>query len=192
MVVRNGSMAAIAADTGISMGGVVIPGSRLIGPRKLVRSSGSVIGFVGDVANLTAVEARLRRRALGRFKDRAGLHDAWCRLHSDLKENHFLRPESSDDEDGFESTHVTALVASPCGIFAVYPLREVLEFVRFWAAGSGAEIALGVLDQCFTGNPRMLPRLAARRAVEAASRLDPATRTPVSVEEVSLRGAALA
>ena len=37
------------------------------------------------------------------------------------------------------------LVASPHGIFGVHSLREVSEYNKFWAIGSGSEYALGAM-----------------------------------------------
>jgi ATP-dependent protease HslVU (ClpYQ) peptidase subunit len=61
-----------------------------------------------------------------------------------LKEEAFLNPKEEDD-DPYESSQMTVMIANPSGIFAVYSMREVFEFDRFWAIGSGRSFALGAM-----------------------------------------------
>ena len=60
------------------------------------------------------------------------------------KEQHFLNPKEEED-DPYESTQITALIANANGIFGVYSMREVFEYNHFWAVGSGREFALGAM-----------------------------------------------
>ena len=61
-------------------------------------------------------------------------------LHPVLKEDYYLLPDSGEEGDPYESTQVSILIASPAGIFGVYDMREVHEFKKFWAMGSGSAL----------------------------------------------------
>ena len=78
------------------------------------------------------------------FSTKAAIFETFRKLHPILKEQHFLNPKEEED-DPYESTQVTALVANEHGIFGVYSMREVFEYTRFWAVGSGREFALGAM-----------------------------------------------
>jgi ATP-dependent HslUV protease subunit HslV len=74
------------------------------------------------------------------------------RLHPVLKEHAFLNPKE-DEDDPYESSQITALIANATGIYGVYSYREVFEFDRFWAAGSGRSFALGAMHALYDGAP---------------------------------------
>lgn len=186
VAVRYAGLAALSADSGISIGDVELPS--VIGPRKIIRSGDALIGLCGDLAHVCAVGAALKRAPLARFRSGAELHTAWTRLHERLKQSHHLQPENTGE--AYESTHVTALVASPVGIFSVYPMREVIEHGDYWAIGSGAAFALGavsgVLAQSEAHELYFTAGYGAECGVTAASRFDRATRPPVITDVVVL------
>ena len=78
------------------------------------------------------------------FSTKRAIFETFRKLHPILKEQHFLNPKEEED-DPYESTQMTALIANPSGIFGVYSMREVFEYTRFWAVGSGREFALGAM-----------------------------------------------
>ena len=98
------------------------------------------------------------------FSGRLAIFETFRRLHPILKEQHFLNPKEEED-DPYESTQVTALVANARGIFGVYSMREVFEYTRYWAAGSGREFALGAMHALY---PRLKTAEAVARAGMAA------------------------
>ena len=82
------------------------------------------------------------------FSTKAAIFETFRKLHPILKEQHFLNPKEEED-DPYESTQITALVANPHGIFGVYSMREVFEYTQFWAVGSGREFALGAMHALY-------------------------------------------
>ena len=78
------------------------------------------------------------------FSSRLAIFESFLALHPLLKEKYFLNAKDEDD-DPYESTQIDALIANPFGIFGVHSLREVTEYKKFWAIGSGAEYALGAM-----------------------------------------------
>ena len=62
--------------------------------------------------------------------------DTFLKLHPKLKERYFLNTKEHDS-DPHESSQFSILIANVNGIFGVESYREVFEFERFWAIGSG-------------------------------------------------------
>ena len=89
--------------------------------------------------------------------DKLAIFETLRKLHPILKDQHFLNPKEEED-DPYESTQITALIANPHGIFGVYSMREVFEYTQFWAVGSGTEFALGAMHALY-------PRLETAEAV---------------------------
>jgi hypothetical protein len=74
--------------------------------------------------------------------------DTFLKLHPKLKERFFLNTKEHDS-DPYESSQFIVLIANPHGIFGVESYREVFEFERFWAIGSGRRFALGAMHAVF-------------------------------------------
>ena len=75
---------------------------------------------------------------------RGEVFETFTKVHAILKEKYFLNPKE-EEEDPYESSQITTLVANPHGIFGIYSLREVFVFDRFWGIGSGRNFALGAM-----------------------------------------------
>ena len=107
-------------------------------------------------------------RASFDFSNKAAIFETFRKLHPILKEQHFLNPKEEED-DPYESTQITALVANAHGIFGVYSMREVFEYTQFWAVGSGREFALGAMHALYA-RLKTAAAVARRRASRPARR----------------------
>ena len=105
----------------------------------------ALVGIVGYTAHVLVIEDALSRMEDADLGNRRGIFETFRALHPVLKEDYYLLPDSGQEGDPYESTQVSLLVAAPTGIFGVYDMREVHEFSRFWAMGSGAAYALGAM-----------------------------------------------
>ena len=65
-----------------------------------------------------------------------------------LQDEYHMNPRAETD-DAYKTTRMSALLASPRGIFGVTPSRDVEAFPRFWAIGSGASYAVGAMFTLF-------------------------------------------
>jgi ATP-dependent protease HslVU (ClpYQ) peptidase subunit len=90
---------------------------------------------------LESTLAKLEEVKLG---SRVEVYETFRRLHPVLKEHAFLNPKE-DEEDPYESSQITALIANETGAYGVFSLREVFDYERFWAIGSGSRFALGAM-----------------------------------------------
>jgi ATP-dependent protease HslVU (ClpYQ) peptidase subunit len=144
VVVRKQHEAAIAADSLTTFGDTRLSAEFDNGYDKIVRYKGTYIGLCGSAAHQLVFESLLEKHSDLDFSTKRSIFETFRKLHPILKEQHFLNPKEEED-DPYESTQVTALIINGNGIFGVYSMREVFEYTRFWAVGSGREFALGAM-----------------------------------------------
>lgn len=143
-VVKDG-VACIAADSMTSFGDTLQPADYDRYHDKIIQAGESFIGIVGSAAHQLVVETLLTGDDFEYdFGDRRAIFDTLLRMHPVLKERFYLNPKQ-EEEDPYEASHIDALIVNPNGIFGIYALREVFEYTRFWAVGSGADFALGAM-----------------------------------------------
>jgi ATP-dependent HslUV protease subunit HslV len=148
VVVRKGDTVAIAADSLTTFGDTRLAASHDRTYDKIVRYKDNYIGLCGSAAHQLVFESLLAKHDDLDFTHKAGIFETFRMLHPILKEQHFLNPKEEED-DPYESTQITALIANGRGIFGVYSMREVFEYTQFWAAGTGREFALGAMHSLY-------------------------------------------
>ena len=186
-VARTAGGAALATDALTSFDGLRLPPDLDAAGEKVVRVGDAVVGIVGYTAHHLVIQDALERyRDSVDLGSRRGIFETFRALHPVLKDEYYLLPETDQDGDPYESTQVSLLVASPGGIFGVYDMREVHEFTRYWAQGSGASYALGAMHarwpEAEAGD--LDAGALAAVGVEAGCRFDTASGPPVTVYEV--------
>lgn len=181
VVVRKNGQIAIAADSLTTFGDTRLSAEHDRSYEKIVRHGDTYIGLCGSAAHQLVFENLLAKQSGLDFSSRSGIFETFRRLHPVLKEQHFLNPKEEED-DPYESTQITALVAGPRGIFGVYSMREVFEYSQYWAVGSGREFALGAMYGVYE---RLKSAEAiARLGVEAGAKFDRNSALPLSVYTV--------
>ena len=183
VVVRKGGTAVIAADSLTTFGTTRLAPSYDRHPHKVVEYRGSFIGVAGSAAHQLVLENLLDRNKELDLHGKAAIYESFRKLHPLLKDEAFLNPKEEDD-DPYESSQMTMMIANASGIFAVYSMREVFEFDRFWAIGSGRDFALGAMYTIY-GNAGD-PHSVARAGVLAGAEFDTGTAEPISLHEVKL------
>lgn len=149
VVVRKDDQIAIAADSQTTFG----DDHKLLAAydcfhNKIFRHADSYFAISGSAAHDLVLQSALTGLKKADFTSRKGLFETFRKLHPKLKDHFFLRPEE-DEEDPYESSQMMVLVANVHGIFGVYPMREVYEFARFWAIGSGRKFAMGAMHVAY-------------------------------------------
>jgi ATP-dependent HslUV protease subunit HslV len=144
-VVRKAGHVAIGADTLVTFGDTRLAHGYEAND-KLFKAGDSWIGMSGTTAHFPVL-----RKAIGsmpneelRLNTREEVFETFLRLHPKLKDTFFLNTKE-EDADPYESSQFTILIANPSGIYGVYSYREVFQFDRFWAIGSGRAFALGAM-----------------------------------------------
>jgi ATP-dependent HslUV protease subunit HslV len=185
VVARKGGTLAIATDSLVTFGETKLPAGYEAND-KLFSLDGSTVGTVGSVAHLPVL-----RQALAALPPedrvlhtRQGLFDTFVRLHPKLKERFFLNTKEHDT-DPYESSQFSIVIANVHGIFGVESYREVFEFERFWAIGSGRRFALGAMHAAYA--KARTAREVAEAGVLAGCEFDTSSAGPVRVQTFKLK-----
>ncbi len=150
VAVLKNNVACIAADSLTSFGDTRQPADYVTDYDKILPfAENNYIGIVGSAAHHLVMQNLLHKHADKiDFSDRFSIFESMRQVHPILKEEYFLNSKD-DDDDSYESSRVDALIINPAGIFGLYSLREVDQYSRFWAIGSGAEFALGAMKVAY-------------------------------------------
>lgn len=142
-VAKKGGQVAIAADRLTTFGDTRMS-SRYEANPKIFKVQDTWVGIAGSSAHHNVVENAFRKVENPKFGNKTEIFETMVRLHPMLKEHFFLNPKEEDD-DPYESSQYVMLMANAGGIYGVYSYREVFDFDRFWAIGSGRTFALGAM-----------------------------------------------
>ncbi len=180
VVVQRGSEIAIAADSLSSYGSTNLSAKYDASPGKIITFAGSYFGAVGYAANGQVLESALNRLEpeLRLFNDTRAIFETFRKLHPILKTDYYLVTDE-EGEQPYESSQLDVLIANPHGIFGVLAYREVFQYQRFWATGTGWKFALGAMSACY--DKESSAKEIALQGVNAACEFDQSSSQPVEV-----------
>jgi ATP-dependent HslUV protease, peptidase subunit HslV len=184
-VVRKGTQVAIAADSLVTFGDTRLPHGYETND-KLFKVGETYFGMAGTTAHFPVLRKALTSLPPGELKltTRDEVFDTFLKLHPRLKEQYFLNPKEEED-DPYESSQFNVMIANRHGLFGVYSYREVFEFDRFWAIGSGRSFALGAM---YAGYDRLkTAREIAALGVAAGNEFDKNSAAPVRLHTIKLK-----
>ncbi|HEX3169857.1 MAG TPA: MFS transporter [Burkholderiales bacterium] len=185
-VVKKNGYTAIAADTLTKWGTGKESAAYIANNNKIVAAGDTFIGASGSATFKTIMHdyfARAKTKA--RFGSTLEIFRTWQAFHEVLKNEYFL-VTTSDKDDSLESSRFDVLLANPHGIFGVGAHRTVQEYVKFYAIGSGTDVALGAMYGVYD-DPKRSAEDVARFAIEAAAEFDDATGLPVMSHSIKLK-----
>ena len=186
-VVKKGEAVAIAADGLTTFGDTRLPRSYKGEHDKILSIADSWIGICGSSAHHLVLQSAFSKLEDVKLGSRMEVYETFRRLHPILKEHAFLNPKE-DDDDPYESSQIQALIANSSGIYGVYSYREVFEFDRVWAAGSGRSFALGAMHALYESE--LSAARIAEAGVAAGIEFDTSSGPPIVVHEIQLEGKA--
>jgi ATP-dependent protease HslVU (ClpYQ) peptidase subunit len=189
VVVRKAGQAVIATDALITFGDTRL-GSRYEVNSKIFKvdapDGASYIGMAGTVAHFPVLRkalATLPKDQL-RFGSKDEVFDTFNKVHPVLKEAFFLQTKE-DDNDPYESSQFSVLIANASGIYGLYSYREVFEFKEFWGIGSGRSFALGAMHA--TWDKAKTAREVAMAGMNAGCEFDKNSAGPAELFTVKLK-----
>ena len=184
VVAKKNGQVAIAADSLTTFGDTRLSDPYKRVHDKILRSNGSWIGVSGSSAHHLVLETVLvEMKEEVHLGSRSEIFETFRKIHPILKERCFLNPKEEDD-DPYESSQITALIANPTGIYAVYSYREVFDYDRFWAIGSGRNYALGAMYAIYD-QAKSATELA-RAGVKAGIEFDKSSSAPFELHAIKL------
>jgi ATP-dependent HslUV protease, peptidase subunit HslV len=185
-VVRKNGYCAVAADTLTKWGSGKESAAYVANNTKIVKVGDSYLGSAGtSTFKLILRDYFAQSGVPARFDSTMSIFRTWQAFHAALKERYYLVAVNEKD-DTLESSKFDVLIANPKGIFGVGAHRTVQEYRKFYAIGSGTDLALGAMYAAYD-NPRLSAEQVARLAIEAAAEFDDATGMPVVSHSIKLK-----
>ncbi|HEX8399235.1 MAG TPA: hypothetical protein VF644_17505 [Pyrinomonadaceae bacterium] len=186
VVVKKAGKAVIAADTTYSYGSTLIKAEYLTKRSKILNFKDSFIGIVGATAHENVLMHLLENHKTKiSFDNKKEIFQTYLDIHTILKEEYFINTSEGNEGDEYESSQIDALIANSNGIFGMYTWREVYEFEKFWALGSGKSYALGALFATY--NKISEPEEIAEIAIRAACEFDDGCGLPLTIHSVIVK-----
>ena len=184
VVVKKNGLAAIAGDSLTTFGDMRLSSDYDVAHDKIMHCGDSHVGLAGSAAHQLVLENLIARNNKMKLHNRHDIFESFRRMHPILKEECFLNPKEEED-DPYESSQITALIANTSGIFGVFSMREVFEYKKFWAVGSGREFALGAMQAVYDQD--LSAEEIARIGVAAGVEFDINSASPISLYNVKLK-----
>ncbi len=185
-VVKKDGVVAIAVDTLTKWGSNKEAAPYIVNHSKLIQLGDSWMAVTGYTTFILILKDYFSNpEAPADLTSVAGIFRTWQALHATLKEQYFLLP-GEDKDDDIESSQMDVLIANPHGIFGVAEHRSVQEFSKFYAYGSGSDLAMGAMYALYD-SPLSAEEIA-RKAIETAAEFDDRTGLPVEVKTIRLIG----
>ena len=189
VVVKRNGQVAIAADTLVTFGDTRLS-NRFEANSKLFKvdttAGPSYVGIAGTVAHFPVLRKAMlalpKKELLFGSKDE--VFDTFTKLHPMLKETFFLQTKE-DDNDPYESSQFSVVVANATGIYGLYSYREVFDFNEFWGIGSGRSFALGAMYVAW--DRAKTAREIATIGVQAGCEFDKSSGGPIEVFTLKLK-----
>lgn len=188
VVVKKAGKVVIAADTLYGFGTTKVSPTYIRKQNKIHQCGNSYVGLVGASAHDGVLQHLIENHNEKlSFGSKSDIFNTYLKIHPILKDDYFINTSEGGDDESYESSQIDALIANPNGIFGMYSWREVYEFEKFWAIGSGMNYALGSLFSNFDllDEPEQIAEIAAQAACE----FDDGCGLPITLFSVQLDNA---
>lgn len=183
VVVKKNNEVAIASDSLVTFGDTRL-GPGYEANRKIIQVGETYLGLAGSTAHFVVLERALNELGTEcKLNSRDEVFSTFQKIHPILKEKFYLNPKE-DEDDPYESSQITCLLANASGIYGVYSYREVFSFDRFWAIGSGRSFALGAMYVGYD-KAKSADKIA-RIGVEAGIEFDKSSAGPIQLMTLAL------
>lgn len=166
VVVKKGGEVAIAADSLVTFGDTRLARGYEQN-QKIFQVGESLIALAGTTAHFPVMRSLLAGLADEcRLGTRDDVFRTFLKVHEKLKDEYFVNTKE-DDDDPYESSQITCLIANPTGIYGVYCTARCSRSTASGASARGAISRWGRCRRCTTCRDGPRPtsrRLACRRA----------------------------
>ncbi len=185
VVVKKAGKVVIAADTLYSFGSMKVTPTYISKRSKIHQFGNSYIGLIGASATDNVFQHLIEKhKKILSFDNEEMIFKTLLEIHPILKDEYFLNTDDDDSDVTYEPSKIEGLIANTNGIFGIYGRREVYEFEKFWAIGSGEEYALGSLFSMYDVIDK--PEEIAELAVKASCEFDDGCGLPLELHSIEL------
>lgn len=183
--IKNGKIS-ISSDTQLNFGSLQVNSKYIENKNKLFSVNGSVVGVTGWSATSQILEHLLETEPkLFNLNSRWAIFETFVALQEKLKDDYFIEPREDSDQP-VESNQLDGLVINSNGLFQFSSYREVHQYTKFWAIGSGRRYALGAMHALFESDATA--KEISTAGANAAAEFDDACNFPVKTIVLDMEG----
>jgi ATP-dependent HslUV protease, peptidase subunit HslV len=183
VVVKREGLTTIAADSLTTWGSAKESAEYVVNHQKILQVGGSYVAVSGPTSAKLAINDYLAGQSDVDLTNVDAIFQTWLKLHVALKDHSFLNTIENRN-DAFESTRVDVLIANSHGIFGVEAHRVVQQFSKFYAYGTGWQLALGAMYAAYS-QPQRSAEDIAMCGIKAAAEFDLDTGLPITFYTLS-------
>jgi ATP-dependent protease HslVU (ClpYQ) peptidase subunit len=186
VAVKKNGYVAIAADTLTMWGSMKESAEHIENNEKILKFQDNYLAFTGSASfKLVVAHWLAKSKRKPKLDSVENIFDSWISFHKELKDKYFLRSDD-EDSDAFETSRMNVLIVNPNGVFSVGVLRDVTEFKRFAAFGSGCDFAIGAMRVLYDDETKSAEDIA-KIGIEIAAEFDDATGLPLNCYTIKLK-----
>jgi ATP-dependent protease HslVU (ClpYQ) peptidase subunit len=174
----------IASDTQSSRGSLKILDGYKAQDSKIYKIDNTLLGITGWHAIEQIFEHILKNKPkIFDFTSRIKIFESLLQIQDILEEEYFIETREKDDQP-VSSNQLTAIVVNKHGLFDIDSYREVSQFSKFWAIGSGQEYALGAMHALY--DKEYKANEIAKAGIKSACDFDDGCSLPFKIETMKI------
>jgi ATP-dependent protease HslVU (ClpYQ) peptidase subunit len=183
VIVRKEGEIAIASDRLTSRGSVVLGTEYKVEHPKLIKYHDTWIGCASDDMAVHMIRHALHHSEEEFLFDSVeNIYTSMLKLHEILKKRYYLDPKyRHTPKQTVESLNISLLIANSSGIYGVDEDKDIQQFSKFWAAGSGGMFAIGAMYHVYD---KYDAAKIAELGVVSACEFDEGSALPIHIETV--------
>lgn len=175
----------ISSDSQLNFGSLKVHSKYVNDRNKLFPINDSVIGITGWSATSQILEHLLQTEpSTFKLNSRWEIFETLLALQEKLKDKYFIETNEDSDQP-VESNQLDGLIINPYGIFQFGSYREVHQYEKFWALGSGKRIALGAMYALYESNASAQD--ISEAGVNAAAEFDDSCNLPLQTMTLNFK-----
>ncbi len=144
-----GDKITIGSDSQTNFGNLNTNDDFLLQNKKIHRVNDSFIGLVGwNAASIILENLIDKSPELFSLNSRLNIFNTFNKIHHIMKRDYYLNTQEEPNQP-VESSQLNAIIINKTGIYGISDYRDVTQYSRFWAIGSGGQIALGAMHAVY-------------------------------------------
>ena len=172
----------LACDTQTSRGSMKILDTYKVDSTKIYKFNDTLIGIAGWYAiQQIFVHVLQSKPEVFDFSSRIHIFESLLKMQKLIEDEYFVETSERKDQP-VSSNQLTAIIVNQHGLFDIGSYREVNQFAKFWAIGSGQDFAIGAMHALY--DKKYSSSEIAEAGVKAACDFDDGCSAPIQVETI--------